>query len=79
MKDKIVFIPYKDGYGYYLEYIDEKGFSKYLGKIRADSLYTAQWFYTLEGIDTEIMMTWEDEMDDAIDDYFEQKFKDIKE
>ena len=74
MKDKIVFIPYKNGYGYYLKYIDEKGFSKYLGKIRADSLYTAQWFYTLEGIDLEIM---EDEMDDAIDDYFEQKFKDI--
>ena len=74
MKDKIVFIPYKNRYGYHLEYIDEKGFSKYLGKIRADSLYTAQWFYTLEGIDLEIM---EDDMDDAIDDYFEQKFKDI--
>jgi hypothetical protein len=74
MKDKIIFIPYKNGYGYYLKYIDEKGSSKYLGKIRADSLYTARWFYTLEGIDLEIM---EDEMDDAIDDYFEQKFKDI--
>ena len=74
MTDKIVFIPYKNRYGYYLEYINDKGVSKYLGKIRADSLDTAQWFYTLEGIDLEIM---EDEMDDAIDDYFEQKFKDI--
>ena len=32
------------------------------------------WFYRIEGIDLEIM---EDDMDDAIDDYFEQKFKDI--
>jgi hypothetical protein len=74
MKDKIVFIPYKNGYGYHLEYIDEKGFSKYLGKIRADSLDTAMWFYRIEGIDLKIM---EDDMDNAIDDYFEQKFKDI--
>jgi hypothetical protein len=74
MTDKIVFIPYKNGYGYYLEYLNDKGVSKYLGKIRADSLDTAMWFYRIEGIDLEIM---EDDMDDAIDDYFEQKFKDI--
>lgn len=72
MKDKIVFIPYKNGYGYYLKYIDNEDRPKYLGKIRADSLNTAIWFYRLEGIDVEIM---EDDMD-SIDDYFEQKFQD---
>ena len=75
MKDKIVFIPYKNGYGYYLKYIDTEGRPKYLGKIRSDSLNTAIWFYRLEGIDLEIM---EDNMNDAIDDYFEQKMKDVK-
>lgn len=73
MKDKIVFIPYKNRYGYYLKYIDDKGRPKYLGKIRSDSLNTAMWFYRLEDIDLEIM---EDNMNDAIDDYFEQKFQD---
>lgn len=73
MKDKIVFIPYKNGYGYHLKYIDAKGNPKYLGKVRADLLHTAMWFYRLEGIDLEIM---EDNVNDAIDDYFEQKFQD---
>ena len=53
--------------------MDSKGIPRYLGKIRADSLQTAMWFYRLEDIELEIM---EDEMNDAIDDYFEQKFQD---
>lgn len=71
-KDKIVFIPYKNGCGYYLKYIDTSGRPKYLGKIRSDSLNTALWFYKLDGIDMEIK---EDSMNDSIDDYFEQKFQ----
>ena len=71
MKDKIIFVPYR--HGYYIKYIDTKGNPKFLGKIRQDLLQTAIWFYRLEGIDLEIM---EDNMNDAIDDYFEQKFQD---
>lgn len=52
MNDKIIFDYYKRGYRLY--YVDSAGEEKYLGRIRHDSLYTAQWFYTLEGLDIEM-------------------------
>lgn len=52
MKDKIIFDRYNRGYRIY--YVDSAGEEQYLGKIRHDSLYTAQWFYTLEGLDIEM-------------------------
>ena len=52
MKDKIIFDYYDRGYRIY--YVDSAGEEQYLGKIRHDSLYTAQWFYTLEGLTIEM-------------------------
>ena len=67
----ITLIPYNDNY--YINYKDESGNKKCLGKVRREYLNTAVWFYTLENMDVFVL---EDDMD-AIDDYFEQKFKDL--
>lgn len=68
----ITLIPYNDNY--YINYRDESGNEKCLGKVRREYLNTAVWFYTLENMDVFVL---EDSMD-AIDDYFEQKMKDVK-
>jgi hypothetical protein len=69
---EITLIPYNNYY--YINHRDEAGNKKCLGKVPAYCLQTAIWFYTLENMDVHIL---EDNMD-AIDDYFEQKMKDIK-
>jgi len=68
----ITLIPYNNSY--YINYKDEAGNEKFLGKVHKEYLNTAVWFYTLENMDVFVM---EDDMD-AIDDYFEQKMKDVK-
>lgn len=70
---KIIFVP--DNTGYLIKYIDDAGNPKYLGKVPNDYLPTAMWFYRLDGMEMEII---ENNMNDSIDDYFEQKFSDFK-
>lgn len=69
---QITLIPFNDNY--YINYRDDAGKEKCLGKVRKEYLNTAVWFYTLENMDVFVL---EDSMD-AIDDYFEQKMKDVK-
>ena len=68
---EITLIPYNNHY--YINHKDNQGNKKCLGKIPGYCLQTAIWFYTLENMDVFVL---EDDMD-AIDDYFEQKFKDL--
>lgn len=68
----ITLIPYNNHY--YINYKNEAGNEKCLGKVHKEYLNTAVWFYTMENMDVFVM---EDDMD-AIDDYFEQKMKDMK-
>ena len=70
--NQITLIPYNNNY--YINYRDEAGKEKCLGKVLKEYLNTAVWFYMMEEIDVIVL---EDSMD-AIDDYFEQKMKDVK-
>jgi len=69
---QITLIPYNNNY--YINYIDEAGNEKCLGKVHKEYLNTAIWFYMMEDMDVIVL---EDNVD-AIDDYFEQKMKDVK-
>lgn len=67
---RITLIPYNNHY--YINHKDDQENEKCLGKVLKEYLQTAIWFYTLESMDVFVL---EDDID-AIDDYFEQKFKD---